>query len=94
MERYEVSGDEHKEDQQVTFEQIAQVAAQSAKHLLRNVNLFDIFEDEAKVGKGKKSYAVSFIFQDALKTMTDKEIDKTMQKLIRNFQTKLGAEIR
>ncbi len=81
-------------DQQVTFEQIAQIAAKSAKHLLRNVNLFDIFEDEAKVGKGKKSYAVSFIFQDALKTMTDKEIDKTMQKLMHNFKEKLGAEIR
>lgn len=81
-------------DQEVTFGQITQIATQTAKHLLQNINLFDIFEDETKVGKGKKSYAVSFILQDAQKTMTDKEIDKTMQKLMRNFQNKLGAEIR
>jgi len=53
-----------------------------------------VYEDEQKLGKGKKSYAVSFVFQDANKTLTDKEIDKMMQKLMSLYQKQLGAELR
>ena len=55
--------------------------------------MFDIFESE-KLGKDKKSMAVSFTFIDEEKTMTDKEIDGIMNRLIRSFEVELGAEIR
>ena len=46
------------------------------------------------LGKGKKSYAVSFTLQDTNKTLTDKQIDKIMKKLQANYETKLGASLR
>lgn len=43
---------------------------------------------------GKKSYAVNFILQDENKTLTDKQIDKIMSNLVRNFENQLGAKLR
>lgn len=60
---------------------------------LKSISLFDIFESE-KIGAGKKSMAVSFTFQDEEKTMTDKEIDDMMNKIIASFEKELNAEIR
>ncbi len=80
-------------DNNVTFENIHTIAKHTEKQLLKNVNLFDVYEGE-NLPKGKKSYAVSFTFQDENKTLTDKQIDKVMNKLQSNFETKLGAELR
>ena len=60
---------------------------------LRSVDLFDIFESE-KLGADKKSMAVSFTFLDEEKTLTDKEIDSMMSKIIAAYETELNAEIR
>jgi len=60
---------------------------------LRDIRLFDIFESE-KLGAGKKSLAVSFTFSDEEKTLTDKEIDGWMNKIITTFEKDLQAEIR
>ena len=54
-------------DKGVQFGQIQQIALKTGKNVLSSVGLFDIYEDEAKLGKGKKSYAVSFVFQDERK---------------------------
>ena len=62
--------------------------------MLREVNLFDVFEDESKLGAGKKSYAVSFTFEDPEKTLQDKDIDALMGQLTGVFEGKLGAQIR
>lgn len=81
-------------DQAVTFSEIRQLAAKTAKKLLKEVNLFDVFEDENKIGAGKKSYAVSFLFEDTQKTLQDKDIDALLQQLQQAFEQKLGAAIR
>ena len=62
--------------------------------MLTGINLFDVFEDEQKLGKGKKSYAVSFIFEDYTKTLQDKEIDYVMNQLMENLEKQLNATIR
>ena len=80
-------------DDNVTFESIYKIAKQSEKSLLRNVNLFDVYQGK-NLPKGKKSYAVSFTLQDENKTLTDKQIDKIMNKLQNNFEKQLGAELR
>ncbi|EDP70538.1 phenylalanyl-tRNA synthetase beta subunit [Flavobacteriales bacterium ALC-1] len=80
-------------DYNVTFEDIYTIAKQTEKQLLKNVNLFDVYEGK-KLPKGKKSYAVSFTIQDENKTLTDKQIDKIMFKLQKNFESKLGAALR
>jgi len=80
-------------DKQVKYAAVEAAAKQVKSPLLQDLNLFDVFESE-KLGNNKKSYAVSFTFQDAQKTLTDKEIDAVMEKLIKTFQTQLQAEIR
>jgi phenylalanyl-tRNA synthetase beta chain len=57
------------------------------------VNLFDVYQG-GNLPKGKKSYAVSFTLQDEHKTLTDKQIDKIMNKLQQSFEKQLGAELR
>ncbi|WP_302424053.1 phenylalanine--tRNA ligase subunit beta [uncultured Prevotella sp.] len=80
-------------DKSVQFEQIEQIARQTEKKLLRSVELFDVYEGK-NLPAGKKSYAVNFILQDESKTLTDKQIDAIMTKLINNIKQKLGAELR
>ncbi len=81
-------------DNSVKFEDIAALARKTARKLLRDLNLFDVYENEARLGKGKKSYAVSFLFQHPDKTLQSKEVDKVMEQLIQAFEQKLGATIR
>ncbi len=80
-------------DKSVTFESIYTLAKQTEKQLLKSVNLFDVYEGK-NLPAGKKSYAVSFTIQDESKTLTDKQIDKIMNKLQANFEKQLGAELR
>ncbi len=77
-------------DKSVTFAQIEQVARETEKKLLKSVALFDVYEGK-NLEEGKKSYAVSFILQDDNQTLNDKVIDKTMARLMENFQKRLGA---
>jgi len=69
------------------------LAFQSEKSLLKEVDLFDVYEGD-KLPEGKKSYAVSFVLQDENKTLEDKQIDKIMQKLQATFEKNLEAVLR
>ncbi len=80
-------------DANVEFESIYKVARQTEKSLLKDINLFDVYEGK-NLPEGKKSYAVSFTIQDTTKTLTDVQIDKIMGKLQSNFETQLGAQLR
>lgn len=60
---------------------------------LKDVKLFDVFESE-KLGKDKKSMAINFTFLDEEKTLTDKEIDSWMSKIMTTLEKELNAEIR
>ena len=80
-------------DNNVEFAQIEQIARQTEKKLLKQVELFDVYEGD-KLPAGKKSYAVNFILQDEEKTLNDKAIDAVMQKLIANLKKQLNAELR
>lgn len=80
-------------DQNVTYDSIYSIARQSEKTLLKDINLFDVYEGQ-NLPEGKKSYALSFTIQDNSKTLTDAQIDKIMNKLQTNFETELGASLR
>ncbi len=80
-------------DQSVSFSQIMEVAKKSSNNLITNINCFDVYEGD-KIEAGKKAYALSFTLQDKNKTLNDKVIDKTMNKLQVNFEKQLGAVIR
>lgn len=80
-------------DRSITFGQVRDIALRTEKNILHDINLFDVYENDS-LGKNKKSYAVSFILRDDLKTMTDKNIDKVMSNLIKAFEIELNAQIR
>jgi phenylalanyl-tRNA synthetase beta chain len=80
-------------DSKIEFKQIYNLAFQSEKNLLKEVDLFDVYEGD-KLPEGKKSYAVSFLLQDETKTLEDKQIDKIMQKLQQTFEKNLEAVLR
>lgn len=80
-------------DSAVKFEQLESIARSTEKKIIKEVNIFDVYEGD-KLEAGKKSYALSFILQDDEATLTDKQIDTVMAKLQKNFEEQLGAKIR
>ena len=77
----------------VSFDQVKNIAFKIEKKLLKQVDLFDVYRGD-KLPSGKKSYAVSFIIQDETKTLTDKQIEKIMGKLQKAYEKELAAELR
>ncbi len=80
-------------NESVQFAAIEKIAVNESKKLLQEVSLFDVYKGD-KVEAGKKSYAVSFVFQHPDKTLTDQEIEKVMSKLMNKYESELGAVIR
>ena len=80
-------------DTAVTFDALKTVAFKSEKKLIKNVQVFDVYVGD-KLPEGKKSYALNFTIQDEEQTLTDKQIDAVMQKIIHNLAQTVKAEIR
>jgi phenylalanyl-tRNA synthetase beta chain len=80
-------------DNSVTFDSIYDIACKTEKSLLKDINLFDVYQGK-NLPEGKKSYAVSFTLQDNTKTLTDEQIDKIMNKLQKNLESEVGASLR
>lgn len=76
-----------------TFAEIEAIAQKSDKNILKEVNLFDVYQGD-KLPEGKKSYAVSFIFGDDEKTLTDKVVDKAIQKIFKSLEHQLNISLR
>jgi phenylalanyl-tRNA synthetase beta chain len=80
-------------DKNLTFNLIKEIAHKTERHLLKGINLFDVYEGKG-IPEGKKSYAISFILRDDNKTLNDKLIDKTMERLLQVFEKELDAKLR
>ena len=80
-------------NKETSYEEIRQIALRTERKILRNVDIFDVYEGD-KIEHGKKSYALSFILQDESQTLTDEKIDSVMDKLTKSFEKELGAQIR
>jgi phenylalanyl-tRNA synthetase beta chain len=80
-------------DEAVLFKSLREIAIKTDRKILKEVSLFDVYEGK-NLEKGKKSYGLSFTFQDKTKTLTDKQVDKVMAKLQHNFEKELGAQLR
>ena len=80
-------------DKDVKFSTIKALAFKAERQILRSVNIFDVYEG-SNLPEGKKSYAVSFTLQDEEKTLNDKQIEKTMSRLINVYEREVGAQIR
>lgn len=80
-------------DRNVSFEDVQKLVHTTEKRLIREIITFDVYEGD-KIPEGKKAYALGFTLLDETKTLTDEEIDLTMQRLMTAFEQKLGAVIR
>ncbi|GAB3342381.1 phenylalanine--tRNA ligase subunit beta [Marivirga atlantica] len=80
-------------DKSVSYKSIKEISLKQAGYLITNIDVFDVYEGD-KIDEGKKAYALSFTLQDKSKTLTDKIIDKTMNKLMQAFEKEIGAVIR
>ncbi|MEN8765416.1 MAG: phenylalanine--tRNA ligase subunit beta [Wenyingzhuangia sp.] len=80
-------------DQGVAFKDLYHAAFQSEKSLLKEVDLFDVYDGD-QLPKGKKSYALSFVLQDENKTLEEKQIEKIMNKLQNSFEKQFNASLR
>jgi phenylalanyl-tRNA synthetase beta chain len=80
-------------DKSVEFADLARTAFETEKKLLKNVYLFDVYEGK-NLEEGKKSYALSFILQDAENTLKDTQIENIMARLKAKFEEKFNATLR
>lgn len=80
-------------DKSLTYDAVEKATGNTKISRLKSMNLFDVFESD-KLGAGKKSMAINFTFLDEEKTMTDKEIDGMMGKIITAYEKELNAEVR
>ncbi len=80
-------------DTATKYSDLVDLAYTSERKLLKEVNLFDIYEGD-KIEAGKKSYALSYILQDEQATLTDKQVESVMDKLIKAYEEKLNAKLR
>ena len=80
-------------DKNIPFSNLKEKAFKQERKILKSVDLFDVYEGK-KLPDNKKSYGVSFIFQDKAKTLTDKQVDKVMEKLKNTFERIFDAQLR
>ena len=78
-------------DEKVAFSEIEKIAYDTERKLLKEVNLFDVYEGKG-LAAGKKSYAVSFLLQDDNQTLNDKTIEKVMSRLVTNITGKASSQ--
>ena len=81
-------------DRAVTFAEVERLARKADKKFLTELNLFDVYRNEEQLGAGRKSYAVSFVFASAERTLQDKEVDGAMRSIEGLLAKQLGAEVR
>jgi phenylalanyl-tRNA synthetase beta chain len=81
-------------DRSAQFSQIEEIIRTTGKRLISSVNLFDVYDEESHVGKGKISYALSIVFSDDTKSLKDKEVDKLVRKIVDLTDKKMGAKLR
>ncbi len=77
----------------VKFDSVQQLSQKIDKKILKRIGLFDVYEGK-NLPEGKKSYAVSFIFQDPEQTLKDTQVDGIMEKIKTQLKSELGAELR
>jgi phenylalanyl-tRNA synthetase beta chain len=80
-------------DKNIKFSEIKDNICSSAGILLKDLSLFDVYEGE-KLGTGKKSYAFSLEFGSAEKTLTDEDVSKLIEKIVKRLNSNLGLTIR
>ncbi|MBX2816231.1 MAG: phenylalanine--tRNA ligase subunit beta [Saprospiraceae bacterium] len=80
--------------QPTTYAEVTRIVTQSGGKNITEIDLFDVYQDKKMKAKGEKSYAISLVFSDAQRTLSDSEIEKHMAKIVSQLQEKLDAQLR
>ncbi len=80
-------------DENVAYADIRKEALKAGKKLIKSVTLFDVYRGE-KIPAGKKQYALNFVLQDPERTLTDAEVEGTMERVLNALQSQFGAALR
>jgi phenylalanyl-tRNA synthetase beta chain len=80
-------------DQAVPAADVEGVIRQAGGFLLKNVELFDVYQG-GSIPPGKKSLAYHLTFQSSNKTLTDKEASKNRQRIVQQLEQRYGAKLR
>lgn len=78
-------------DKTVCFDKVREVLAKAAPGV--KYHLFDLYQGE-NMPEGKKSISLSFEFISKEKTLTDAEINKSVDGILEALKTNLGAQLR
>lgn len=80
-------------DKSVQYLDVKNFILEKASLLLKNVELFDIFESES-LGSDKKSMAFTLEYFDESRTLTEDEVEKDFNYLIGEISKKFNAKLR
>ena len=80
-------------DDSILVQDIEDSIRRAGGNLVEKVELFDIYKGE-QIPEGKKSIAYAIVYRNENKTLTDKEVNKVHDKILRALEHKLGAEVR
>lgn len=81
-------------EESVPFSSLQEIAFSKAGKNLKELSLFDIYRSEEQLGSGKKSYALSLLFESQDRSLSSQELDIQMDKIIKAYEKELGALIR
>nr|HRO73825.1 phenylalanine--tRNA ligase subunit beta [Saprospiraceae bacterium] len=81
-------------EKNVQFREIEDIARKVNKNLLKQIGLFDVYENKEHLGENKKSMAISLKFENMDRTLSDTEIEQIMNQIIIQLEEKLNAIIR
>ncbi len=80
-------------DKDVPVAKIRDIIVKTSGKNLESVTLFDVYEGK-QIPEGKKSVAYNAVYRSATETLKDEEISRIFNKIIKNLERELGAELR
>jgi phenylalanyl-tRNA synthetase beta chain len=80
-------------DEEVEAARVGQLITETGSPVVRSVVLFDVFRG-GQVGAGKKSLAYHITYQADDRTLTDREVARLRDKIVRRLEGEVGAELR
>lgn len=80
-------------DDSVRVAQIEEIIRKFSGKLLEDLILFDVYKGK-QIPEGKKSVAYSAVYRADNRTLTDDDINKVFDRIVKNLSEQLGAQLR
>ena len=77
----------------ILVQEIQDIIIKQGGSMVETVKLFDIYKGE-QIPEGKKSIAYAIVYRQENKTLTDNEVNKVHNKILKTLEYRLGAQLR